>query len=356
MRGIQHIITTVIFLCSTSVAAFAENIDSTDKQGSRPLSEIANEISQLMREHHYDPSVLKQKAYDQMEDKAAQIAENADSVKAFVDGFNKLWGTGPFSHVHLDFAKMNAYALANYLDAMEVGGSGCQLTWDGDIAILTVNTMMGLDTIRQIQEAYQSIIDRQAKALVIDLRQNHGGAFAVKPLVAHLLKEPLDAGAFVSQKWTAEHPEAPTRSTLESMQPWDGWSIKSFWNDVVSEGVLRIQLQPATEIYEGPVCVLISKFTASAAELAADAMGQLENVVIIGETSAGQMLSQTMFDLADGLQLSLPIADYFSSANQRIEGAGVSPDLNITAEKAMEAAMRWIQTQDAAIVPKNEAL
>ncbi len=343
INNIKNIITTVTFCISLSLGLGAKESPSNAPEEKPNLSAIADQISELMRHHHYDPDQLKQKAYEQMEKKAELIAENADSVKDFVDGFNKAWKEGPFSHVRLDFAKMNAYALANYLDAMEVGGSGCQLSWEEDTAILTVNTMMGLDTIRQIQEAYSEIIANDAKALIIDLRNNGGGAFAIKPLVAHLTKKPLDAGVFVSQKWTGSHEGSPSKETIENVQPWEGWSIKTFWDDVVEKGILRVQLQPATEVYEGPVCVLVSNVTASAAELAADAMGQLDNVLIIGETTAGQMLSQTMFDLADGLQLSLPIADYFSASAGRLEGQGVSPDIQTVAADAMTAAMTWIQ-------------
>jgi len=343
MHHIRSIITTVTLFASLIIGVQAEHPDVSAEDAHPKLKLIAGQISQLMREHHYDPEALKAAAYEKMEQKATELAQNSDTPQVFVEQFNKLWQSGPFSHVRLDFAKMSAQSLADYIDTMEVGGDGCTLTWDGDTAILTVNTMSGMDTIRQISENFHAIIQKPAKALIIDLRQNQGGTFAVKPLVGHLINKPLDTGVFVSRKWSEAHENPPSADELKTIEPWQGWSVKTFWNDVISKGVLRIQIQPSEEIYSGPVCVLMSKTTASAAEMAADALGQLENVVIIGETSAGQMLSQTMFDLADGLQLSIPIADYFSRNTGHIEGTGIKPDIQAITSEAMQVALNWIQ-------------
>jgi len=59
----------------------------------------------------------------------------------------------------------------------------------------------------------------------------------------------------------------------------------------------------------------------------------------VGEQTEGAVLSQTMFDLSEGFQLSLPIADYVSTANGRLEGAGVQPDVAVPAEGAQETAL-----------------
>ena len=86
--------------------------------------------------------------------------------------------------------------------------------------------------------------------------------------------------------------------------------------------------------------MLTSADTASAAELAADALKASGRAVLIGEITAGEMLSQTLYDLPDGYLLALPIADYYSVTNGRIEGHGVSPHVATDAESAMETALR----------------
>ena len=86
-----------------------------------------------------------------------------------------------------------------------------------------------LDTpgYKQIDAAYVAITNRGADALLIDLRENGGGAFAVRPLVAHLLNETVDGGSFVSQRWNATHNRAPNLSELKAVAPWEGWSIRA---------------------------------------------------------------------------------------------------------------------------------
>ncbi len=96
--------------------------------------------------------------------------------------------------------------------------------------------------------------------------------------------------------------------------------------------------------------VLISKKTASAAEFTVDALAQVESVIIIGETTAGEMLSQKMYDLPHGFQLSLPIAEYYSHRIGKIEGKGVDPEIEIDQNVAIDIAFSLIEgekTEDA---------
>ena len=51
------------------------------------------------------------------------------------------------------------------------------------------------------------------------------------------------------------------------------------------------------------------------------------------------MLSQKLFDVSGGFLLSLPIADYYSAHSGRIEGRGVTPDIETPAEDAMGIAL-----------------
>jgi C-terminal processing protease CtpA/Prc len=211
---------------------------------------------------------------------------------------------------------------------------------------MTVNTMMGLDTIERIQDAYQAIDDQKAKALIIDLRSNDGGAFAVNPLVSHVIDKPLDAGFFISQKWTKDHSNIPTPVDVEAVEPWQGWSIRTFWRDVQENDITRITFMPAEPNFTGPVYVLTSSKTASAAELGADALLASGRAVLVGEPTAGQMLSQKMYDIEGGFQLYLPVADYFSIRSGHIEGNGVNPTLWGEAEEAMDKALSLARQQE----------
>ena len=303
-------------------------------------------INTTLRAYHYDPAELDTPEYLRIEQAVEALGASVTTDQALIEGFGKIWKEGPFSHVTLNKAQQSARELADQLDAMRIGGGGATLTWQDDVAVLTVRTMMGLDTIEEIDAAYDAIAERNAAALIIDLRENGGGAFAVLPLVSHLLAEPFDAGVFVSQPWNAAHARRPNLSDLRSVDPWEGWSIKAFWADVQVNPITRISFSPSEPGFDGPVYVLTSKWTASAAELAADALKSAQRATIIGENTAGEMLSQKMYDIPGGFHLSLPIADYYSVVSGRIEGAGVSPDIEADAADAFDIALQQVQTSE----------
>ena len=317
-----------------SVPVFAQ-----DTEAPLDLPALAGDIDRLLHAHVYDPEALSSPAYARVSGQVEGLAQTAESREAFVTGFREIWRDGPFSHVQLSEAPMPLEQMITYIDTMRVGGGGAVLTWQDDIAVLTVNTMMGQDTIEEIDAAYDTIAAHGARGLIIDLRENGGGAFAVKPLVEHVLSAPLDAGAFVSQPWNARMDRAPRLDDVGDVAPWEGWSVRSFWEHVQTAEITRIRFVPDEVQFDGPVYVLTSAQTASAAEMAADALKASGRARLVGETTAGQMLSQTMYELPGRLHLALPIADYYSFANGRIEGAGVSPHIAVPADAAMNTAL-----------------
>ncbi len=323
--------TTSLFLVLFSTSLMAEQID---------FEQVIKTTTELMQKYHYNPAELNSQEYQLMLDKMQALSRSAESKQVFIQQFNQIWQSGPFSHVRIDHAHQSVEALANYLDTMNVGGKGAQLTWQNEIAVLTVNTMMGMDTIEQIEQAYDEIARKGSEQLIIDLRMNNGGAFAVKPLIGHLVSEPLDIGVFVSQGWFSQGKKEPALSDLKDIQPWDGWSIKRFWQDAQNNAVTRIQIKPELPYFAGKVWVLTSKNTASAAELASDALSALPNVTLVGESTAGEMLSQKMYEVGENLHLFLPIADYYSFLGGRIEGKGVQPDVQTNSDKAFDESLR----------------
>lgn len=310
------------------------------------LEKAATAINETMRGFHFNPRALDRQEYLAIEAATLQLGRNAADIDAFVSGFDDLWRDAPFSHVNLSKAQGTAEETAAYLDQMEAGDDAVELRWlqgqTSDIAILTVNTMMGSDTINAIDAAFETIAAKKASHLIIDLRANNGGAFAVRPLVGHLMSTPYDAGIFASRLWFDEHDRAPQKSDIADLEPWTGWSIRRFWADATRAPLTRVQFAPVDPVFDGPVIVLTSAKTASAAELAADALKGSGRAAIIGEKTAGQMLSQRPFDIPGGMHLFLPIADYYSLATGRIEGNGVLPDIEQSADGALERALNEI--------------
>lgn len=306
------------------------------------LDAVAATVSDLMRRRHFNPALLDDDGYRAVQARVADAARRSRTREEFVAAFAQAWRSGPFSHVDLRIARGSAAETAAFLDAMRAGAGATALEWRGDIALLTVDTMMGTDTAEAIGAAYREIVARGARALIIDLRGNPGGAFALRPLVEHAIPAPHDAGLFVSRRWAAEMARDPDARDASNLRPWTGWSLTAFWNEVEHSPATRITFVPAAPHFAGPIYILAGRDTASAAELAADALRASGRALIVGERTAGRMLSQKPFDLPCGLQLYLPVADYHSLSSGRIEGAGLTPDIAVEAERALDAALARI--------------
>lgn len=303
------------------------------------LEATASAIHQTLRAHHFRPTELEGEPYRQLEDAVTTLASTATDGEAFRTGFNALWKRGPFSHVALLVAEETAAERYARLDTMPGGETAVALDWKGDAAILTVNTMSGADTIERIEAAYDTIALRKPERLVIDLRDNTGGAFAVVPLVGHLITQPLNAGVFVSAAWYLDHAAPPGAADYPTATPWRGYSVRAFQADMLSRPLTGYRIEPMQPHYAGRVFVLTSARSISAAEIAVEVLKSQGRATVVGERTPGVVLSSKRFDISGGYQLLVPIADYYATGSGRIEGVGVAPDIAVDADDALEIAL-----------------
>jgi len=324
--------------CAVALCLFAAFCSDVLGQAGN-FRHAAEAINRTIRAHHYRPAELDSETYRRIEVEVIALGEKSTSASEFMTGFNALWRKGPFSHVALRKAEEAAADRIARIDTEPAGASAVTLAWNGSVAILTVTTMNGADTIQAIEAAYGDIVTRKAEKLIIDLRRNGGGAFAVVPLVGHLIDKPFDAGVFVVGSWYAEHQMPPGPADFPSATPWRGYSVKAFQADVLTRPLTSYRIEPMAPRYQGPVVVLTSTRSFSAAEIAADALKSTGLAKIVGEKTPGAVLSSKLFDIPGGFHLRVPIADYYSIKGGRLEGAGVTPDIPATADQALEVAL-----------------
>jgi len=262
---------------------------TSDREPLRDYPKIWRNIESTLHANIYDRQALRRPEYVRFAGLLAAASESAIDDMDLLLAFRLGWNNAAFSHFQLRRSSIPVDATVRNLDRLRVGYDAARVEFAGDLAWLTVDTMMGNDTIEQIEAAYRKIHRAESKALVVDLRENTGGAFAVKPLVEHVIDKPLDAGYFVGQKWSDRG--APEGAELAAIEPWSGWSISAFWRTVRQDGLVRLRFTPAEPHFSGKVYVLVSHRTASAAELAVDALRSSARATIIGEQTAGEMLS-----------------------------------------------------------------
>nr|WP_314860983.1 S41 family peptidase [uncultured Undibacterium sp.] len=305
----------------------------------RDYPTIEREMERVIETRVFDRGALATEKYENFAGGMRAVAAAAQDDLDFALGFFLARPDLPFSHTDLQRSSNTAEVMMASFEQLRVGNEAVDLTFADDIATLRVTTMMGLDTIENITKAFAEIHAKQPKYLIVDLRGNGGGAFAIAPLIQNLIREPLDAGYFIARKWTDAHTALPTKDEVMAASPWAGMSIIGFWRDVQSVDLLRLKFQPAQPGYRGPVFVLIDKKSASATEIAVAALKAAKRVTLVGEKTAGEVLSQSPTDVGGGYVLNLPIANYVTLAFGRLEGVGVSPDVACPSAEAADRAV-----------------
>lgn len=173
---------------------------------------------------------------------------------------------------------------------------------------------------------------RDARSLVIDLRDNGGGeAEAMADLASTLLPAGLSLGRFTNREGRVQL-EPFTRNALLS-------SADTFAR------------------FRGRVILLTNARTASAAEVFAASLREAGRATVVGETTCGCVLGiRRRHQLPDGGILDISEMDYHTAGGARLEGRGLRPDEQIAPtredlrrgrDRAVELAVEILKMQKA---------
>lgn len=163
---------------------------------------------------------------------------------------------------------------------------------DNEVAYIQITKFEEL-THSQFKTALEKSEAHHAKGIVLDLRNNPGGLLRIaKDIVDELIPE----GIIVSTKDK------------------NGKSIEYYAD---------------TNYTDIPMVVLINSRSASASEVVAGALKDYGRAKMVGETSYGKGVVQTVIPLSDGSALKLTTAQYFTPNGICIQGIGIEPDVQI---------------------------
>ncbi|HLA25466.1 MAG TPA: S41 family peptidase [bacterium] len=154
----------------------------------------------------------------------------------------------------------------------------------------------------EFRAAVTRLMERQMRALILDLRGNSGGYLNELNIVLNTI---LPAGVPV---YTEMRRAVPARVVTTTGTP----------------------LLPPTM----PITVLVDDGSASASELLSAAIQEHRRGQLVGGKTAGAVEASIMINLSDGSALSVTTFRLASGKGMRLEGTGVTPDL----EAAMTAA------------------
>src|SRR6185295_6510895 len=167
-------------------------------------------------------------------------------------------------------------------------------------------TSFSANTERDLMDTLSLFEREKVKGIIMDLRRNPGGLYDQAQKVADAF---IDSGVLVSMVGVGGSQRKDEHATR-------GGSTKL------------------------PLAVLVDQNSASASEIVAGAVKNLDRGVVIGETTFGKGSVQMLFDIASPVALStkgederlgmkLTTAKYLTPGDLSIQGVGVTPDVEL---------------------------
>jgi carboxyl-terminal processing protease len=175
---------------------------------------------------------------------------------------------------------------------------------DGDIGFLSVSSMEdfaddGGDDAPALEAALDEAMQSfdGAKAVIVDLSVNDGGEDRLARRIA--------------SRFAAKRTRAYSK----------------YAGDAKGAAQQNVYIEPAGPGFTGPVYLLTSNVTVSAAEIFTIAMRALPNVTHLGQTTRGALSDELTKRLPNGWTLSLSNEVYLDSAGKAWEGRGIPPSV-----------------------------
>lgn len=158
------------------------------------------------------------------------------------------------------------------------------------------------DAAEGVARALEHFQAQGAQALVVDLRNNPGGELGV---VTSIVEQLLPEGMYA-------YIEDRHGNRQEFYSESEGWGR--------------------------PMAVLVNGYSASASELFTGAAKDMGAAVIVGETTFGKGIVQSVIALADGSGYQFTSARYFTPSGHVIQGNGIEPDVRVELDGEYDAS------------------
>lgn len=175
--------------------------------------------------------------------------------------------------------------------------SAVQVIPDTSIGYLRIIQFME-PTAAAVEKALRQLEAKKVNGLILDLRGNPGG----------LLNSAVDICSFF----------LPPNQVIVSVE---GRNKAADYQEKTRRGYKFPR--------KCPVIVLINGGSASASEIAAGCLRDLNRAVLLGEKTFGKGSVQTVHELPDGFALKLTVAKYYTPGRRVIHGAGIQPDISV---------------------------
>lgn len=293
-------------------------------------------LLKTIQENVYSASVLQTKEWKNFQKDIETLCNEAHDDIELYFGFNILARKLPFTHLTLVIAQ-------------DAAGQDHTANMQKSVVFKEKNSSTAYLQIKNFSSSTDElaailpgIVSNTAyKNLIIDLRDNGGGGIeAAFALAKYIVSEDMEVGYFPTNKLNYSGYQPELFGTLPELQP---KSTDAFGNELkVSPGVKLIFKKPGNAAFKGNIYVLTNGKTASTCEPIVYALKASKKATIIGEKTYGGMLSASPFVVSGKYMLMVPIADFYTYDGTRLDKVGVSPDIEVKSDEALNKALEVI--------------
>ena len=192
---------------------------------------------------------------------------------------------------------------------------------DDQVGYIAV-TQFNDNTAQEFEDAIDEVQANGAKAAIIDLRDNPGGLLTA---VVDMCDYIMDDGVIVSTKDR------------------DG-NVLGEYKDTGKHSV------------DIPLVVLVNGNSASASEIFSGAMQDSGKAKLVGTTTFGKGIVQSVIPLSDGTAVKLTVAKYFTPNGNDIHKKGITPDYEVELPDGQTSAVNIDRADDTQLQKAQEVI
>jgi hypothetical protein len=305
---------------------------------------LPERIFDTTQKYLFNPEYLNTRKWKKFERYLNRLASKAEDDLDLYLGFGIKSQKLPFSHYYLWFASPSGltrdeddtgeYKTHNNVFFEEVSP---------EIALLTVKSFGG--GAFEMDSVMNNVRKKQYKNLIIDLRNNGGGGLtSAYVLGSYLIDREISIGYFVTNKWYQQM--GLDSRAFEKLPVSEAKTTDDLLAELMKSKGCNSLIKPQKDNFKGNIFLLTNGNTGSTCEPMVAGLKTRDKVTIVGETTAGAMLSAAHIQVMDRIYLFMAIADYYTPDKKRLDQVGVEPDIKVASDQALDYVLKLINESD----------
>ena len=105
-----------------------------------------------------------------------------------------------------------------------------------------------------------------------------------------------------------------------------------------------------------PIVVLVNEYSASASEIVAGALKDLNEATLVGKTTYGKGVIQQLLTLSNGAGLKITVEEYYTPNKNKIDGVGIKPNEEVNLPETVTSPLIVTREQDTQLQKAIEIL